>query len=112
MKKLLYIILIISLSLMLECGCSSRADSSVALFGRLDSLIDKRLDFERAKLLRIAELRQKEHSAVTATDRYLYATLLSDEFAIYKSDSAMKYFDKRLGHSPNAATRSGRFAAR
>ena len=50
----------------------------------------------RDKLLRISEQQQKERNAISTTDRYLYATLLFDEYLTYNSDSAMKYIDRRI----------------
>lgn len=68
-------------------------DKYVAL---LDSLIDKRDELERSKLIKIAEIRQKLEHASSLSDQYLLNTLLFDEFQTYKSDSALKYADRRL----------------
>lgn len=96
MKKLLYILLALISATAFITACRQNTEDSSAYFAKLDSLIDREEDFERDKLLRIAELSQKEHSTVSPTDRYLYATLLFDEYLTYNSDSAMKYIDRRI----------------
>ncbi len=96
MKNLIYFSLLLVFSAVLAASCTRESDNLASYYGKLDSLIDRREDFERAKLLKLAELRQKEKTAVSLTDRYLYASLLFDEFSIYNSDSAMKYADRRL----------------
>ncbi len=96
MKKLLPIIIALAAAIALIPGCGRQTDESSAYLAKLDSLIDKEDDFVRDKLLRISELHQKERNAISTTDRYLYATLLFDEYLTYNSDSAMKYIDRRI----------------
>ncbi len=96
MKKLLPIIIALAAAIALIPGCGRQTDESSAYLAKLDSLIDKEDDFVRDKLLRISELQQKERNAISTTDRYLYATLLFDEYLTYNSDSAMKYIDRRI----------------
>lgn len=96
MKKLLPIIIALAAAIALISGCGRQTDESSAYLAKLDSLIDKEDDFVRDKLLRISELQQKERNAISTTDRYLYATLLFDEYLTYNSDSAMKYIDRRI----------------
>ncbi len=96
MKKLLPIIIALAAAIALISGCGRQTDESSAYLAKLDSLIDKEDDFVRDKLLRISEQQQKERNAISTTDRYLYATLLFDEYLTYNSDSAMKYIDRRI----------------
>lgn len=64
--------------------------------GRLDSLIEKKDVMEKEKLVRIADASQKARNAVTANDRYLYNSLLFEEYSTYRADSALKYINKNI----------------
>ena len=62
----------------------------------LDSLMEQCEDFERVKLVRLSELRHRRDQAKSAADRYLYNSLLFEEFITYNADSAAKYADLNL----------------
>lgn len=59
----------------------------------LDSLIACRQSIEKEKGVRIAEAVRKAATAVSANDRFLYNSLLFDEYSTYRADSALKYID-------------------
>lgn len=77
-------------------SCSDNKAASDIYIARLDSLLERHDELERAKLIRISELRQKREHAVTLTDKYMINSLLIGEFSTYNSDSAMKYVDMNL----------------
>lgn len=78
-------------------GCSQNADVDTPDYiSHLDSLIDHSPDFERNKLMRLAELTQKRKNAVSTTDKYMLNSILFDEYHTYKSDSAIKYIDANI----------------
>lgn len=96
MKKLLSVVLVSVILFAAGVACTPASKPVPSYFACLDSLLERRDDFERAKQQRIENLKQKEKSAVSSTDRYLYASLIFDEYAIYNADSAMKYINRRL----------------
>lgn len=90
-----WVFLFFSLScVFLSCVRSPSPDSSVACLARLDSLIDRKDDFERKKLSRISELRNRGSHAVTLTEKYVFADMMFDEYLTFKADSAAKYIDR------------------
>lgn len=96
MKKLLSVVLVSVILFAAGVACTPASKPVPSYFACLDSLLERRDDFERAKQQRIENLKQKGKSAVSSTDRYLYASLIFDEYAIYNADSAMKYINRRL----------------
>lgn len=101
MKQALHILFITLILFQLTaCGGDRGGD---AVLSKLDSLIDRRDDFERAKLMRLAELRAKRNAATTASERYQLNSMLFDEYVTFNSDSAMRYVEENL----NTAAREG-----
>lgn len=98
MRYLIYPLLLFTvLQAIVVTSCtSSSAEVYTDNIATLDSVIGRCDDIERAKLIRIAETRQKLNAAHSVTDRYLYNNMLAGEFFTYNSDSAMKYIDRSL----------------
>lgn len=94
MKRLIYIIIVIIILLPEAVSCRREKAETSPYLATLDSLIDKSDKLEQDKLLRIAELRRKEQRATTPADHYINSSMLFDEFATYRSDSAIKYIDR------------------
>lgn len=86
-------------------SCSDSQTFSDPTLSSLDSLLNRQDDLERAKLIRIAELRQKKSKATSLSDRYFINSMLLDEFSTYSSDSAMKYVDENLEIASLAANK-------
>lgn len=100
MKNLISIFVFMLIAGAVLGACSKRNDdkpgSSSAYMQALDSLLEHHEDFEWAKLVKIAEARQKLSTATTPPSQYLYNSLMFDEFKTYNSDSARKYVDISL----------------
>lgn len=62
----------------------------------LDSLIDKKDDFQKAKLSRIAYFQNKARNAVTEHDKYVAYSQLFDEYSTFNADSALKYINLNI----------------
>lgn len=62
----------------------------------LDSLIDKKDDFQKAKLSRIAYFQNKAGNAVTEHDKYVAYSQLFDEYSTFNADSALKYINLNI----------------
>lgn len=77
-------------------SCTSGSSDTDRYIILLDSLIERHDDLERAKLIKLAELRQKKEHASSITDRYMANSLLFDEYETFNSDSAMKYVNLNL----------------
>lgn len=106
MKHLIYpLLLLVFFQISSLTACSSRhsdTGAEPANIATLDSLIERRNDIERAKLIRIAELRQKLNGAQSASDRYMFTNMLAGEFFPYNSDSAKKYIDQSIAIAERA----------
>ncbi|MDE6794679.1 MAG: transcriptional regulator [Muribaculaceae bacterium] len=63
----------------------------------LDSLIDKKDDFQKAKVARIAYFQNKAHNAATEHDKYIAYSQLFDEYSTFNADSALKYINLNIG---------------
>ena len=96
MKQLFWALLFISLTNSHPYIVAASNEENETYIYMLDSLLEKKNDFERDKLMKIAELKQKDNNAASLTERYLYNTLLYDEFATYNADSALKYINRNL----------------
>lgn len=96
MKQLFWALLFISLTNFHPYIVAASNEENETYIYMLDSLLEKKNDFERDKLMKIAELKQKDNNAASLTERYLYNTLLYDEFATYNADSALKYINRNL----------------
>lgn len=95
MRTLVFILVLFSTCLFpVKTNAVTLPDSN--LTATLDSLIVQKDQFEKEKLLKIAELRQKRKNAVSTTDRFIINSLLFDEFSTYNSDSALFYIDENL----------------
>ena len=103
MKKTLYLILLLVLCICVSSSCSRGDDEPSADILSLDSLIDRRDEFDRKKILRVSDLRHRLSSAGTPDERFTLNAQLYDEYLTYNSDSAMKYIDANL----DIARRSG-----
>lgn len=77
-------------------ACSDPKTFSDPYIASLDSLLARHDDLERAKLIRIAELRQRKANASSLSDQYFFNSMLAEEFSTYSSDSAMKYVDYNI----------------
>ncbi len=101
-----FIFLFLSVSLLSMPGCRSGGGSGTPDYiSSLDSLIDHQSDFEREKLVKIADLRRKLNKSVSATERYSLNSLLFEEFSTYNSDSAMKYIDAGIDMAESAGNK-------
>lgn len=96
MKKTLYLILLLVLCICVSSSCSRGDDEPSADILSLDSLIDRRDEFDRKKILRVSDLRHRLSSAGTPDERFTLNAQLYDEYLTYNSDSAMKYIDANL----------------
>lgn len=83
-------------SISVGCTSSTSTNDPSGNISTLDSLIDRRQDIEREKLIRIADLKQKRHRAASVTDRYMANSLLFDEYITFQADSALKYIEENL----------------
>lgn len=89
-------LLLLIIFLTTHSACSDSKAYSDPYITSLDSLLERYDELERAKLIRIAELRQRKAKATTLEDQYLINSMLVEEFSTYSSDSAMKYVDYNL----------------
>ncbi|MDE6056650.1 MAG: transcriptional regulator, partial [Muribaculaceae bacterium] len=97
LKPTYFLLILLAAIAAATAGCShSAAVETPDYIARLDSLIDHSPDFERNKLMRLAELTQKRKNAVSTTDKYMLNSILFDEYHTYKSDSAIKYIDANI----------------
>lgn len=74
------------------CSSASGAGNEV-LLRRLDSLINHKEDLERLKTNRIADATRKAANASSDNERYLFNSLLFDEYSTFSVDSALKYIN-------------------
>lgn len=74
------------------CSSASGAGNEVLLH-RLDSLINHKEDLERLKTNRIADATRKAANASSDNERYLFNSLLFDEYSTFSVDSALKYIN-------------------
>lgn len=74
------------------CSSASGAGNEV-LLRRLDSLINHKEDLEQLKTNRIADATRKAANASSDNERYLFNSLLFDEYSTFRVDSALKYIN-------------------
>lgn len=95
--KTLIIILLLPLFRLSGFGAVSPfPESSEYYLQKLDSMIERRVDFQNAREARITQLKSKARNAVTLHDRYSSASALFEEYMAYNADSALKYVDITL----------------
>lgn len=68
----------------------------------LDSLIEKKSSIDQRKRLKTLEIKRKLAGASSGSNRYLFCTMLFDEYFTYSADSALKYIDEALSISAQA----------
>ena len=96
MKKPLYLILFITLCTCISTACSRKSADAPPEITTLDSLIDRRDEFDRIKLMRLGELRSRQAGATETDERFSLNSQLYEEYLTYNSDSAMKYVDANI----------------
>lgn len=86
-------------------ACGNGQSAAIPELDSLDSLIEKRDDFKRAKLVKLSELQRRQSQPMDDDARYTLYSMLYQEYLTYNSDSAMKYVDanidlcRRLGNT-------------
>lgn len=95
MKSLIAIFFLIT-TYLVPVRAYAETGTNEELTATLDSLISQKDKFEKEKLIRLADLRQKKRNAVSTTDRFIVNSILFDEFATYNSDSALFYINENL----------------
>lgn len=86
----------VALLLSFATACAPEHTDHDETIGKLDSLMERSKALEQEKLYRLANLRRRREQAVSASDRYMAASLLYDAYVTYRSDSALKYVDDKL----------------
>lgn len=96
MKSAIAGILIVAGCLLAGCSGMGSGRPERDELSALDSLIERQDAFEAVKLARIDELKNKHSGAASVGDRYMYNHLLYDEYATYRSDSALTYINASI----------------
>lgn len=78
------------------CDKPHPADDIPIYISQLDSLIDNNVSFERDKLIRIEDLKNRLSKANNSSEEYSLASILADEYYSYNSDSALKYINRAI----------------
>lgn len=92
-RLVLFLILLLCLP---AIGSAAFNEAPSHYLSMLDSLIDKKDDFQKAKLSRIAYFQNKAGNAVTEHDKYVAYSQLFDEYSTFNADSALKYINLNI----------------
>lgn len=95
-NTLCIIILLIQSFIFALTSCTSAPADVPAYIAQLDSLIECRDNFVHDKLIKIEELRQYRHGAISDDDVYVANNLLFDEYITFNSDSAMRCINENI----------------
>lgn len=97
MKKLLYIIIIISFT---QQKVFSQVPKEInGLLQKLDSVLSNKSEYLNDKEVKIKELRKKQNSTLKLEEKLWLNKMFYDEFSVYNADSAMTYVDMNINIS-------------
>ena len=107
----------IALMILLSVAClqsfaAGFPEKSDYYLNMLDSLIDRKEDFRKAKLSRILELQSNARNAVTDHDKYYITNRLFEEYSTFNSDSALKYINLNIELAEKAGNTEWKTRAR